>query len=83
MAREKSDRISLRIAHDDKRSLKKAATAKGLSLSSYIISVSLESAKADLERDKTILVSKEGWHRLIEIIDNSLEPTEELKRLFE
>lgn len=83
MAVAKMDRIDLRISSEDKRTLEMAAASKRVSLSSYIVSLALQGAAADLEREKTIKVSLEGWAQLIEMLDNPPEPTESLKRLFQ
>ena len=83
MAIVKLDRIDLRVSPDDKKTLEMAAAAKRLSLSSYIIQAAMENAASDLERERTINVSKEGWNRLMALIENPPEPTEALKRIFQ
>ena len=83
MAVVKLDRIDLRVSPDDKKTLEMAAAAKRLSLSSYIIQAAMENATLDLERERTINVSKEGWDRLMALLESPPEPTEALKRIFQ
>lgn len=83
MAIAKMDRIDLRISADDKKTLEMAAASKRLSLSSYILSAALSSAESDLERERMINVSREGWNQLMAMLDNPPEPNDALKRLFE
>ena len=83
MAVVKLDRIDLRVSPEDKKTLEMAAASKRTSLSSYIIQAAMENAMSDLERERTINVSKEGWDRLMELLENPPEPTEALKRIFQ
>ena len=83
MAVVKLDRIDLRVSPEDKKTLEMAAASKRTSLSSYIIQAAMENAVSDLERERTINVSKEGWDRLMELLENPPEPTEALKRIFQ
>ena len=83
MAVGKLDRIDLRVSPEDKKTLEMAAASKRISLSSYIIQAAMENAVSDLERERTINVSKEGWDRLMELLENPPEPTEALKRIFQ
>ena len=83
MAVKKMDRIDLRISPEDKRILEMAATSKRVSLSSYILSLALQGAEAELERANTIRVTMEGWTQLMGMLDNPPEPSEDLKKLFQ
>ena len=82
MAAIKMDRIDLRVSSTDKEMLESAAASRRLSLSAYILSVVMEVAAQDLERENSINLSRQGWDNLMNLLDNPPEPSEGLMRLF-
>lgn len=78
----KNERIDLRTNDEEKKLLERAAELKHLSLSSYIITISLKQAKIDLEEEEILLLSNQDRNRILAALENPPEPTEALKRLF-
>lgn len=77
----KKSRLDLRINENDKEILEKAATASGLSLSSYIMLVVLKQARLDVVENETILLANDDRDQLLKILANPPEPNNALKAL--
>lgn len=78
----KNERIDLRTNDEEKKLLERAAELKHLSLSSYIITISLKQAKIDLEEEEILLLSNQDRNCILAALENPPEPNEALKRLF-
>lgn len=79
----KSTRIELRIKDDDKKLLQKAAELKGLTLSAYIISNILTSARNEVEMGESIILNNSDRDFFFNLIENPPAPTKALKKLME
>ena len=77
----KMNRLDIRISQKDKETLELAAAAKRVSLSSYILSAVMERAEDDLERERSIALSRQAWNQVMDLLDNPPEPNEALRRL--
>jgi len=75
----KEERIELRVKPADKRLLKKAADAQGLSVSSYMVFRSLAAAREDAAPYKTYKLSKKDSEKFQRMLENPPEPNENLK----
>lgn len=65
----KDERIDLRTTLPDKNLLEQAAEIRHLSLSSYIITVSLRQAQLDISEQETILLSKIDRERVLAALE--------------
>lgn len=74
----KSERISCRIAPENKLLLEKAAALRGLSLTDYLISTALFVAREELLVADGIRLSKEDWDAFIKVLENPPEPSPRL-----
>jgi len=77
----KTTRIDLRVNKKDKEILETAAYLNRTSLSSYILSVAINAAKTDLEKEEILILSNEQRDQIIQLLDNPPEPNEELRAL--
>ncbi len=78
----KDERIDLRTTLPNKNLLEQAAELSHLSLSSYIITVSLRQAQLDISEQETILLSKTDRERVLAALETPPEPNEALRSLF-
>ena len=78
----KNVRIDLRANANQKILLEKAAELKHISLSSYILSSSLNQAQLDLHENETLVLSNRDRDLIMATLDNPPEPNEALKGLF-
>lgn len=77
----KEKRIEFRVPSETKQTLEEAAKLANISLSSYIVSVSLKQAKLDLEQNETITLKDKERDLLMSALDKPFEPNEALRRL--
>lgn len=78
----KTSRIDIRLMPNDKEMLEAAASLKRVNVSAYILSVALEAARMDIEREETIILSNEKRDTLLRMLENPPEPTDALRELF-
>ena len=78
----KDVRIDLRASSNQKNLLEKAAELKHISLSSYILSSSLNQAQIDLIENETLSLSEKDRDLVMSLLDSPPEPNEALKGLF-
>ena len=78
----KNSRIDIRLEPGDKELLESAAALKRISLSSYILSVAIETAKMDLQEEESIYLNNKQRDILLSLLDNPIEPNSSLKELF-
>jgi uncharacterized protein (DUF1778 family) len=79
----KTTRIELRVNPDDKKLIKKAAELKGLTLSAYIVSRILSSAKKDIEQRESIFLDNTDRDFFFNLIENPPSPNKALQKLME
>ncbi len=82
MLQTKSSRIEIRTDEETKRLIEKAASYTGKTISSYILSESLSSAKKDIEQMESIFLGDEDRDVFYSLITNPPAPNEALKNLF-
>lgn len=78
----KDIRIDLRANSNQKSLLERAAELKHISLSSYILSTSLNQAQLDLSENETLVLSNRDRDLVMNLLDNPPEPNKALKELF-
>ena len=82
VAIEKKDaRIEFKTSKDIKALLQDAANTLGMDLSSFLISTATQRAKDIIREEKLLMLSKQEWERLEQVLDNPPKPTKELKAL--
>lgn len=77
----KEKRIEFRVSSETKSILEDAAKLANISLSSYILSVSLKQARLDLAKNETILLNNAERNRFIKTILNPPKPNTKLKKI--
>lgn len=77
----KTTRIELRINPDDKKLIKRAAKLKGLTLSAYIISKIIISAKNDIELGESVILNSIDRDFFYNLIENPPPPNKALQKL--
>ena len=75
----KADRINLRISPESKEIIEKAAAARGLSVSSYITSVVVPAAQADLLMSQQITLSDRDRDLFLSALSAEPKPNEALQ----
>ena len=78
-AKEKS--LSMRISESDKQTLNRAATLKGVNLTSFVLQSAMNKAQEALEHEKRIELSTRDMKKLLEILDSN-EPNKNLMDAF-
>ncbi len=82
MVHTKSSRIEIRTSEEAKSLIEKAASISGETISSYILSKSLSSARKDVEQMETITVTNQDRDMFFSLLSDPPEPNEALKNLF-
>jgi uncharacterized protein (DUF1778 family) len=82
MVHTKSSRIEIRADEETKRLIEKAASYTGKTVSSYILSNSLSSARKDIEQMESISLRDKDREIFYSLINNPPSPNEALKNLF-
>ena len=75
----KKSRLDLRIDQDQKELLERAASLRGLSLSSYLLSNSIEAATKDIESYEKLVLSDNDRDLFLSLMENPPEPNQALK----
>ncbi len=75
----KKTRLDLRITLEHKELLEEAASLKGLSLSSYVVSNCLEIARKDIESHQKLVLDDEDRDLFLSLIENPPEPCAALR----
>jgi uncharacterized protein (DUF1778 family) len=78
----KNKRIDIRVPEEIKEVLMTAAKLSGLTLSSYIISVSYKKAEMDLKENENLVLSNRDRDLLLSALNKIEEPNNKLKGLF-
>ncbi len=76
----KEEKIQLRIKSEDKDTLEKAASALGITTSSFIISNALRAAKKELSSNASFAVSADDGKILAKLLENPPKPNLYLKK---
>ncbi len=75
----KKSRLDIRIDQDQKELLERAASLRGLSLSSYLLSNSIEAATRDIESHEKLVLSDNDRDLFLSLMENPPEPNQALK----
>ncbi|MFT4030117.1 MAG: DUF1778 domain-containing protein [Protaetiibacter sp.] len=78
----KNDRIEIRLTADQKRTIERAATISGRSVTDFSITLLLEEASEVIRQDRELRVSVRAWETFNEILDRPAKPIAELADLF-
>jgi uncharacterized protein (DUF1778 family) len=79
----KTERLNLRLTPAQDATLRRAADAKGVAVSEYVLSHAVEAAEADLADRRVFLVNDEAWCQLQEALDRPPRPPARLRRLLD
>ena len=79
----KDNRIDFRIDDYCKRTIEQAAALNHLSLSSYILSVSMRQAEIDLKKHEELVLSNNDRDFIMGLLEESTQPNEALVRLMQ
>lgn len=77
----KSSRIEIRTQPEIKRIIEKAAAINGETISSYILRLSLSSAKRDIEQGETLILGNKDSDIFFSLVSDPPEPNEALRKL--
>ncbi|MGH6905131.1 MAG: DUF1778 domain-containing protein [Geminicoccaceae bacterium] len=72
--------MSLRIDAAGKRTLERAASYTGSSLSDFVITRALAAANEVVQARETVMLSGRDWDAFLDALVNPPEPSAELKR---
>jgi uncharacterized protein (DUF1778 family) len=75
----KEERIELRVNLEQKSIIEKAASINGLSVSSYMLSQALKSARTDIENSEIIKLTNKDRDLFLKSIENKIMPNKALK----
>lgn len=75
----KESRIDVRVRPEQKELLERAASIKGMSLSAYLLSNSLEKAKVEIEKHQKLVLSDRDRDLFIALMSEPPKPNQALK----
>jgi uncharacterized protein (DUF1778 family) len=79
----KTERMNLRLTRAQDATLRRAAEAKGVAVSDYVLSHAVEAAEADLADRRVFMVDDEAWSQLQEALDRPARSPVRLRRLLD
>jgi uncharacterized protein (DUF1778 family) len=82
MASNKVARINLRTTREQDSLIRRAADAQRKSVSEFVLEAACRSAESTLLDTKTILLDKQGWKQLSEVLNRNAQEVPELVKLF-
>jgi uncharacterized protein (DUF1778 family) len=77
----KNETLSMRISESDKQALNRAASMRGINLTSFVLQSAMAKAHETLKHEKRIELTKRDMKKLLEIM-NSNSPNEKLVAAF-
>jgi uncharacterized protein (DUF1778 family) len=75
----KSERISIRLDYDIKQKISEAAAIDHRSITSFIISSAIDSAKKILDKNNYMHLSEKDWGIFYNTLNNPSEPNDALR----
>lgn len=75
----KQSRVDLRVSPEQKELLERAASLRGLSLSSYLLSNGIEAAIKDIESHEKLVLSDNDRDLFLSLMENPPEANQALK----
>jgi uncharacterized protein (DUF1778 family) len=76
----KSKRVSLRIDADGKRTLERATSYTGSSLTDFVITRALAAANEVIQAREMVMLSGRDWDAFLDALANPPEPSADLER---
>jgi uncharacterized protein (DUF1778 family) len=76
----KSERMSLRIDAEGKRTLERAASYTGSSMSDFVITRALAAANEVIRAREAVMLSGRDWDAFLDALVNPPEPSADLER---
>ncbi|MGH8910413.1 MAG: DUF1778 domain-containing protein [Egibacteraceae bacterium] len=77
----KTERLNLRLTVAQDEMLRRAAAAKGESMSDYVLRHAVEAAEVDLADRRVFVVDDETWNELQQTLDRPPQPARKLRQL--
>lgn len=74
-----SERINLRTNTEIKNLLTRAAAARGLSLSTFLLEAAQKAAQSILKEQEQITLSPRDWEKFAELLDDDAPPNAKLQ----
>jgi uncharacterized protein (DUF1778 family) len=78
----KTDRFEIRVNAEEKATVERAAILAGLTVSAYMRSCLIQSARADIERLETIVLSNRDRDLFLSAIEDATPSTGKLQQAF-
>jgi uncharacterized protein (DUF1778 family) len=75
----KQDRIGARVPHDVYKTLNRAAELMGATVNQFLVQSALKEARAVIEREQTIRLSRRDCERLLDLLENPPKPNSRFK----
>jgi len=79
----KEDRVYIRTTHAQKEALERAARARHVRTTEFVLQASLNAAEEVLAQEKKIVLSERDFARFVELIENPKPPTQNLTNLMQ
>lgn len=77
----KTERLNLRLSEAQDGVLRRAAEARGESVSDYVLRHAVEAAEADLADRRVFVLDEKAWTRLMKTLSRPARPASRLHRL--
>lgn len=77
----KTERLNLRLTPAQEVTLRRAAEARGLPVSEYVLTHAVEAAETDLADRRVFVLNDKAWRELQEALDRPPRPAKKLRDL--
>jgi uncharacterized protein (DUF1778 family) len=77
----KDERVYIRTTREQKEALERAAFARHIHTTEFVLQASLNAAEAILAQEEKITLSERDFARFVELIENPKPPTQNLRDL--
>jgi uncharacterized protein (DUF1778 family) len=77
----KTERLNLRLTTAQDEVLRRAAEAKGESMSDYVLRHAVEAAETDLADRRVFVVDDAAWDELQQVLNRPPQPAAKLRKL--
>jgi uncharacterized protein (DUF1778 family) len=78
----KTDRFEMRVNAEEKETVERAATLAGLTVSAYMRSCVIQSARSDIERLETIVLSNRDRDLFLSALEDATPSSGKLQQAF-
>jgi uncharacterized protein (DUF1778 family) len=76
---QRDERIDLRVSAELKTLLSRAASYRGMTLSSFLVSIAADRAKEVVAEHETLTLTSRDWEAFLAAVDNADRPRPRLK----